>query len=119
VTPHAAARTTHKGDQEVSNVVALNAPPRQRRCYPVAAPRPAAERRSQPARVLEPQPAVKALYRITEAMVLLSLSRTVIYELLSSGRLRSVSEGRARRIPASAIAEYVQLLETEALNGAS
>ena len=55
----------------------------------------------------------KALYRIPEAMELLSLSRTVIYEQIRAGRLRTVAEGRARRIPASAIAEYVALLERE------
>lgn len=56
----------------------------------------------------------KALYRIPEAMTLLSLSRTVIYELIRSGRLRTVKEGRSRRVPATAIADYVALLEREA-----
>jgi hypothetical protein len=37
----------------------------------------------------------KALYRIPEAMELLSLSRTVIYEQIRAGRLRTVTEGRA------------------------
>jgi excisionase family DNA binding protein len=55
----------------------------------------------------------QALYRIPEAMRLLSLSRSVIYELLRSGRLRSVTEGRCRRVPAAAITEYVELLERE------
>lgn len=55
----------------------------------------------------------KQLYRVPEAMQVLSLSRTVIYELIRSGRLRSVTQGRARLIPASAIAEYVALLEAE------
>jgi excisionase family DNA binding protein len=55
----------------------------------------------------------KQLYRVPEAMRVLSLSRTVIYELIRSGRLRSVTQGRARLIPASAIAEYVALLEAE------
>lgn len=53
------------------------------------------------------------LFRVCEAMVLLSMSRSVIYEQLRSGRLRSVHQGRARLIPASAIAEYVQLLTEE------
>ncbi|MBC3194150.1 helix-turn-helix domain-containing protein [Pseudonocardia sp. C8] len=53
------------------------------------------------------------LFRVSEAMVLLSMSRSVIYEQLRSGRLRSVHQGRARLIPASAIAEYVQLLTDE------
>jgi hypothetical protein len=35
------------------------------------------------------------LYRIPEAMELLSLSRTVIYEQIRAGRLRSVTQGRA------------------------
>jgi excisionase family DNA binding protein len=53
------------------------------------------------------------LYRIPEAMTLLALSRSVIYEQIRAGRLRTVSQGRARRIPASAIREYVALLERE------
>lgn len=56
----------------------------------------------------------KALYRIPEVMEILSMSRTVIYEQLSTGRLRSVKQGRTRLIPATAIAEYVALLEQEA-----
>jgi excisionase family DNA binding protein len=56
----------------------------------------------------------KQLYRVSEAMEVLSLGRSVIYELMRSGRLRSVTEGRSRLIPASAIAEYVALLESEA-----
>lgn len=56
----------------------------------------------------------KKLYRVPEAMALLSLKRSVIYELLRSGRLRSVHEGRTRLVPAAAIAEYVTLLEREA-----
>jgi hypothetical protein len=42
------------------------------------------------------------------------MSRTVLYEQLRTGRLRSVGEGRARRIPAAAIDDYVTLLEREA-----
>jgi excisionase family DNA binding protein len=56
----------------------------------------------------------KQLYRVADAMVVLSLSRSVIYEQIRSGRLRSVTQGRSRLIPASAIAEYVALLESEA-----
>ena len=54
------------------------------------------------------------LYRVADAMSVLSMSRTVIYDLIRTGRLRTVSEGRSRRIPASAIADYVALLEREA-----
>ncbi len=62
-------------------------------------------------------PTAKVLYRIPEAMRLLSLSRSVIYELIRSGRLRAVKEGRTRLIPQSAIIEYVTLLETESGKG--
>jgi excisionase family DNA binding protein len=55
----------------------------------------------------------RQLYKVTEAMVVLSMSRSVIYEQIRTGRLRSVSQGRSRRIPASAIVEYVALLEHE------
>jgi excisionase family DNA binding protein len=54
------------------------------------------------------------LYRVNEAARVLSISRTVIYELIRSGRLRSVKEGRTRLIPASAVAQYIALLESEA-----
>jgi len=47
-------------------------------------------------------------------MVVLSMGRSVIYEQIRSGRLRSVTQGRSRLIPASAIADYVALLEREA-----
>jgi excisionase family DNA binding protein len=56
----------------------------------------------------------KALYRIPEAMRLLSLSRSVIYNQIRLGRLRSVREGTTRLIPADAIADYVALLKAEA-----
>ncbi|GAA3242957.1 helix-turn-helix domain-containing protein [Dactylosporangium siamense] len=56
----------------------------------------------------------KALWKIPEAMALLSMSRTVIYEQIRSGRLRTVTQGRARLVPDGAIAEYVALLEREA-----
>lgn len=60
----------------------------------------------------------RQLYRVSEAMRILSLSRSVLYEQLRSGRLRSVHQGRSRLIPAAAIAEYVALLEREARDAA-
>lgn len=56
----------------------------------------------------------KLLYRVTEAMQILSLSRSQIYEQMRMGRLRSVKQGRSRLIPESAIREYVNLLLSEA-----
>ncbi|MFD5461456.1 helix-turn-helix domain-containing protein [Kitasatospora sp. NPDC127059] len=54
------------------------------------------------------------LYRVRDAVGVLNLSRTVIYDLIRTGRLRTVNEGRSRRIPAAAITDYVALLEREA-----
>jgi excisionase family DNA binding protein len=58
------------------------------------------------------------LYRIPEAMQLLSISRSVIYEQIRSGRLKTVNQGRVRLVPKIAIAEYVNLLIRES-EGAS
>ncbi|WP_281174231.1 helix-turn-helix domain-containing protein [Hamadaea tsunoensis] len=55
----------------------------------------------------------KALYKIPEAMNLLSLSRTVIYEQIRAHRLRTVKVGKSRRVPAGAITDFVALLERE------
>lgn len=55
----------------------------------------------------------RVLYRVPEAMALLSMSRSTIYEQIRSNRLRSVKQGRSRLIPDMAIAEYVALLERE------
>lgn len=63
---------------------------------------------------MQPIPSGKQLDRVPEAMAVLSLSRSVIYELIRSGRLRSVTEGRSRLIPAQAITDYIVLLEREA-----
>ena len=57
---------------------------------------------------------VRALYAVPEAMVLLSLSRTQIYELIRSRRLLTVTQGRRRLVPAEAITAYVALLLREA-----
>lgn len=54
------------------------------------------------------------LYKVSDVMQALSMSRTVVFELLRTGRLRSVKQGRTRLIPASAIREYIELLEKEA-----
>lgn len=53
------------------------------------------------------------LYRIPEAMVLLSMSRSVIYEQIRAGRLMTVKQGASRLVPAAAITAYVELLLSE------
>lgn len=55
----------------------------------------------------------RELFKISEAMEVLSMSRTVIYEQMRTGRLRYVKQGRATLITAKAIRSYVELLENE------
>lgn len=50
------------------------------------------------------------LYDVDEAAEALRLSRSVLYELIRSGRLRTVKQGRRRLVPVSALAEYVDSL---------
>ncbi|MEU7872819.1 helix-turn-helix domain-containing protein [Dactylosporangium sp. NPDC049140] len=57
---------------------------------------------------------VRVLYTVPEAMELLNLSRTTIYALIRTGRLRTVREGRSRLVPAAAVDAYVALLMDEA-----
>jgi excisionase family DNA binding protein len=50
------------------------------------------------------------LYRVEEAAEALRLSRTAIYKLVRSGRLRTVKAGSRRLVPVVALAEYVASL---------
>ncbi|MFI9559323.1 helix-turn-helix domain-containing protein [Nonomuraea endophytica] len=54
------------------------------------------------------------LYTVKDVERLLRLSRSEIYLLLRAGRLASVAEGRARRITAQGIRDYIALLISEA-----
>lgn len=51
------------------------------------------------------------LYSVGEAAEALRLSRSVIYELIRSGRLRTVKQGRRRLVPLRALEEYVASLD--------
>ena len=53
------------------------------------------------------------LYRVEEAAAALRLSRWTVYELIRSGRLRTVKQGNRRLVPVAALHEYVALLESE------
>ncbi len=60
------------------------------------------------------RPPEQVLYKIPEVMAMLRMSRHVVYEQIRRGRLRTVKEGRATFVTASAIRAYVELLEREA-----
>ena len=51
------------------------------------------------------------LYGVDEAAIALRLSRSVLYELIRSGRLRTVKAGRRRLVPVAALDEYVHSLD--------
>ncbi|WP_435238605.1 helix-turn-helix domain-containing protein [Streptomyces sp. YPW6] len=48
------------------------------------------------------------LLTVPEAMARLKIGRSALYGLLRTRRLASLTIGRARRIPAHALADYVQ-----------
>lgn len=54
------------------------------------------------------------LYKITDAVLVLRMSRSIIYEQIKAGRIRTVKQGRATFITAAALADYIALLEQEA-----
>jgi len=51
------------------------------------------------------------LYRVEEAAEALRIGRTVVYELIRCGRLRTVKVGTRRLVPVEAVAEYVASLD--------
>jgi len=61
----------------------------------------------------------QVLYKIPEVMAMLRMSRGAVYQEISAGRLRKVKRGRSVFVTATAIADYVALLEqeTEATTG--
>lgn len=48
------------------------------------------------------------LLTVPEAMARLKIGRSALYDLLRTRRLASLTIGRARRIPAHALADYVR-----------
>ncbi|RJS47459.1 helix-turn-helix domain-containing protein [Nocardioides cavernaquae] len=48
------------------------------------------------------------VYTVEEAARALRMSRDRVYELIRSGRLRTLKEGRLRLVPISALGEYVE-----------
>ena len=59
-------------------------------------------------------PSALLLYKVSDAVRLLRMSRAFIYKQIKAGRLRTVKQGGATYITAAALADYVALLESEA-----
>jgi excisionase family DNA binding protein len=53
----------------------------------------------------------KLLYRPREAALVLGMSKTALYGLIRTNRIRSIKDGKFRVITADALREYVQMLE--------
>ncbi len=56
----------------------------------------------------------KLLITAGEAADLLGLGRTKVYELMAAGRIESVKIGRSRRLPVSAVHEFIEGLKETA-----
>ncbi|HXA31097.1 MAG TPA: helix-turn-helix domain-containing protein, partial [Acidimicrobiales bacterium] len=50
----------------------------------------------------------RLLLTVDEACESLHVSRPIVYQLLNSGRLRSIKIGTARRIPVESLRAYIQ-----------
>ena len=64
----------------------------------------------------EPHPDEKLLLTIPEVAYRLGLGRSFVYELVMKGEIKSVKIGRARRVPVSAVEEFVQAKVLQADN---
>lgn len=53
------------------------------------------------------------LYKAEECTTVLRLGLTTVKAKIASGELRSIKIGRARRVPADALHDYVQQLDRE------
>jgi excisionase family DNA binding protein len=51
------------------------------------------------------------------AEVRLHVARSTVYELMRRGELRSVKIGKSRRVPSSAVDEYIARLQEEQSTG--
>jgi excisionase family DNA binding protein len=54
------------------------------------------------------------LLSVVEVAQMLSIGRTAAWELVRKQRIKSVKIGRTRRVPVSAVQEYVERLLNEA-----
>jgi excisionase family DNA binding protein len=83
---------------------------------PVTGPHVESEHVHRRATDLDPQLQLahaRGLLRVEEAAAWLGLGRTKTYELVGCGALGSVCIGRSRRVPASALASFIERLSVE------
>lgn len=59
-------------------------------------------------------PVERLLLSVEQAAEVLSIKRTKMYELVGAGKVESVMIGKLRRIPTSALADYVTRLRAAA-----
>ncbi|WP_019874563.1 excisionase family DNA-binding protein [Sporichthya polymorpha] len=59
---------------------------------------------------IEAAPTPRIVLTVEQAAESLGIGRTLMYELISTGTVESVLIGRLRRIPAGALADYVERL---------
>ncbi|MCQ4044483.1 helix-turn-helix domain-containing protein [Streptantibioticus rubrisoli] len=52
-------------------------------------------------------PTERLVYTVAEAAYALRIGRSKLYELLASGEIESIHIGRSRKIPASALDDYL------------
>jgi len=57
--------------------------------------------------IQRPSAQAKLLLTVAEAASVLGISRSILYELLLKGEIRSIKIGRSRRIPFVALEEFV------------
>ena len=98
--------------------IAAHTPPARSVPVIVGAPRRTLSARpSSEGAPVRPQVEHPLLCSIPNAQAQLGLGRTVIYREIANGRLRSVKVGARRLVPASALVDYVEMLEAEAQTG--
>ena len=59
------------------------------------------------------QPDERLLLSVDEAARRLSIGRSLLYELLAAGEIRSIHVGRLRRVPIAALTDYINRQASE------
>ena len=73
-----------------------------------------AERTARPSsRLRSEAPPERRLLTVSQAATALSLSRSKVYAYVLSGELPSITLGRSRRIPAAALADWIERRQAE------